>query len=122
MKKDSKVNTGLLGYIERLSDISLYIATNQEHVRAHYLMKQVGFGKYFQGIFHSARVGYTKPDSRYYKKVETLLKSQAKQQIILLDDNQDVIDAAFDADWEGHLFNIPEDIFKSETVASLLAR
>ena len=124
MKEDSKVNTKLLPFVERLSvlpGVSLYIATNQEHVRACYLMEQVGFGKYFRDIFHSARVGYTKPNCRYFRKVEALLKHQVDQKIILFDDNQDVIHGALEAGWEAHLFNVPEDIFKSKTVSSLLA-
>lgn len=123
IKKDSNVNTGLIRYIDALSklpEISLFIATNQEHRRARYLMEEVGFKNYFDDIFYSARVGYMKPDRKYYEHVEKLFGQQQEQQVILFDDNQDVVDGASRAGWEGHQFDVPEDIFKSETVRTLL--
>jgi len=123
MKKDSKLNTGLIAYIQQLSnlpDVSLFIATNQEHTRARYLMEELGFDQYCADIFHSARIGYCKPDRKYYESVDALLNRQTDQRVILFDDHQDVVDGANDAGWEAHLFNMADDIFKSDSVASLL--
>jgi putative hydrolase of the HAD superfamily len=123
MKKDANLNTGLIPYIEQLSNIpnvSLYIATNQEHVWASYLMEELGLKRYFADIFHSARIGFCKPDRKFFEAVEALLNRQADYPVIFFDDHQEIVDGARDAGWEAHLFNVPEDIFKSDAVASLL--
>ena len=59
MARDARVNTDVMPYIESLAqkpDVSLYIATNQEHTRARYLMEQVGFNAYFKDIYYAARL------------------------------------------------------------------
>ncbi len=125
MKKDSNINTELIPYVEKLSklpDVSLFIATNQENVRAQYLMEEVGFSRYFQDIFNSARVGYMKPDRKFYERVEGLLCRQKGEKIILFDDNQSVVDGALAAGWEAHQFDVPEDLFKSKIVGNVLRK
>src|SRR5688572_26843640 len=46
----------------RSSGIRVYLATNQEHLRAGYLMKTMGLADHVDGIFYSARLGAQKPD------------------------------------------------------------
>ena len=122
MKRDANINHELIKYIDILSkcpEISLFIATNQEHIRAKYLMEEVGFGKYFTDIFYAARLGALKPDIRFYEEIERLHPAP-KEEIIFFDDNQDVVDSAVKFGWEAHQFDTPQDLFKSERVRSLL--
>ncbi|MGH1402778.1 MAG: HAD-IA family hydrolase [Alphaproteobacteria bacterium] len=122
MEKDANVNHALIKHIETLSKsptVKLYIATNQEHVRAHYLMQEVGFNKYFTDIFYAARLGALKPALRFYEEIERL-HPVPKEEIIFFDDNQDIVDKAIEFGWEAHQFDSPQDIFKSDRVRSLL--
>ena len=122
MARDAQVNTELMAYVESLSrkaDVSLYIATNQEHVRARYLMEQVGFNACFKDIFYAARLGALKPDIAFYEGLERLCGAP-RDQVIFFDDNQAVVDAACQFGWEAHQFDRAEDIFKSARVSTLL--
>ena len=65
LQKDSKVNQQLYALVKRLKEqgeFRLYLATNQEHERAGYLMNTLGFSQYFEDIFYSARIGCQKPE------------------------------------------------------------
>ena len=122
MERDANINHELIKYIEILSknpEITLCIATNQEHVRANYLMKEVGFNRYFTDIFYAARLGALKPALRFYEEIERL-HPVSKEEIIFFDDNQDVVDGAIEFGWEAHQFDTPQDLFKSDRVKSLL--
>lgn len=124
IEQDSKVNDPLLRHVEQLAripDVTLFLASNQEHVRAKYLMGNVGFSKYFADIFYSARLGYLKPDRRFFEEVERLLPREDDTSVVLFDDDQAAVDAAKDFGWEAHQFDGPEDIFKSDTIKALLS-
>lgn len=123
MQKDAVVTPGLLPYVERLHScpsVRLFLATNQESVRASYLMNTMGFGRYFQDIFNSARLGILKPDPRFFVRVEELL-NRPDEKPTFFDDRENVVEAARAAGWDAHQFDRPEDILKSERVVSLLA-
>lgn len=123
MERDASVNHELIEYIEILSQCSgviLCIATNQEHVRASYLMQEVGFDKYFTDIFYAARLGALKPAMEFYEGIERL-HPVPKEDVIFFDDNQDVVDVAIEFGWEAHQFDTSHDIFKSDRVSALLS-
>ena len=122
MKRDAKVNHELVRYIEILvnhPEVKLYLATNQEHVRANYLMQEVGFNKYFTDIFYSARLGVLKPAIQFYQEIERL-HPVPKEDVIFFDDDQDFVDSAIKFGWEAHQFDTPQDLLKSDRVRSLL--
>lgn len=124
MQRDAVTTPGLLPYIERLHacpSVRLFIATNQESVRASYLMSTMGFGRYFQDIFNSARLGILKPDLQFFVRIEELL-NRPNDKPTFFDDRENVVEAARLAGWDAHQFDRPEDILKSNIVASLLAR
>lgn len=123
MQRDSVTTPGLLPYVERLHacpSVRLFIATNQESVRAGYLMDTMGFGRYFKDIFNSARLGILKPDPRFFVRIEELLDCR-NDKPTFFDDRENVVEAARSAGWDAHQFDRPEDILKSRIVASLLA-
>lgn len=102
LMKDSKVNEPLIDVVRKLKargDVRLYIATNQEHMRAQYLWQTLKFGEVFEDIFHSARVGATKPHKPYYEWVSNRIGLQAEPPLFF-DDSDPVIKAARDHGWE----------------------
>ncbi|MEM9832726.1 MAG: HAD-IA family hydrolase [Bacteroidota bacterium] len=122
MERDADVNHELIEYVERFTqhpEVTLYIASNQEHVRASYLMEEVGFKKYFKDIFYAARLGTLKPAAPFFEEIERLL-SVPKEDIIFFDDSQEVVNAATEFGWEAHQFDTVEDLFNSDKVQSLL--
>ena len=122
MQRDAVVTPGLLPYVERLHScpsVRLFIATNQEPVRASYLMNTMGFRRYFQDIFNSARLRILKPDPRFFVRIEELL-GRPNEKPIFFDDRENVVEAARAAGWDAHQFDRPEDILKSKRIVSLL--
>ena len=76
LKNDANVNHDLLDRIKILKasgETRLFIATNQEHNRARFLMSALGFADYFDDIFYSARIGSTKPSREYFDWITTKL-------------------------------------------------
>jgi putative hydrolase of the HAD superfamily len=95
------------------------IATNQEHNRANYLMNELGFSNYFDEIYHSAKIGFAKPNRSYFEKVMEFV-GELDEPPIFFDDTQSVVDAANDFGWEAHQFDDIKDLNKSSLIASLL--
>lgn len=122
LENDSTVNDSLIEKIKLLKEcgqVQLLIATNQEHYRADYLMKQIGFNQYFSDIFHSARIGYIKPDRNYFAGVMQKI-GESSRPPIFFDDKQNIVDAAIDFGWEAHQFDGVDDLNKSSFIRSLL--
>lgn len=123
MQRDAVVTPGLLPYVERLHScpsVRLFIATNQESVRASYLMDTMGFRRYFQDMFNSARLGILKPDPQFFVRIEELL-GRPNEKPTFFDDRENVVEAARAAGWDAHQFDRPEDILKSRMIVSLLS-
>jgi putative hydrolase of the HAD superfamily len=100
-ERDSRLATALLQELSfvRSAGIRVYLATNQEHVRAAYLMDNLGLAAQVDGIFYSARLGAKKPDIEFFAKVQAAVGLSA-QEILLIDDSRQNIDAARNAGWQ----------------------
>src|SRR5829696_3751236 len=83
----------------RSAGIRVYLATNQEHLRAAYLMEKLGLAEHVDGIFYSERLGAKKPDVEFFDKVrdEVALRSE---EILLVDDSRLNTEAALTAGWQ----------------------
>src|SRR5690606_14750399 len=69
LTRDSLLNQPLLDCIKILRtrpDIRLFIATNQEHLRATWLWSKLGLHDLFEDIFYSARAGIRKPEKGFF--------------------------------------------------------
>ena len=69
LANDSQLNTELLDAIRRLKardDVRLFIATNQDHMRAQWLWQTMGLSEVFEDIFYSARIGMTKAHKGFF--------------------------------------------------------
>ena len=122
LKNDSKVNEELIQKIKIIKqspEVALYIATNQEHNRARYLMEILGFQNHFMDIFHSAKIGFIKPDRKYFEKVHSLLGTPAVRPIFF-DDTPKVVEAANDFGWKAYEFLSVNDLYRDACVKSIL--
>jgi putative hydrolase of the HAD superfamily len=102
--RDSRLAAPLLAELAfiRAAGTKVYLATNQEHLRAAYLMDQLGLAAHVDGIFYSAALGAKKPDAEFFTKVEASVEA-SPDELLLIDDSLQNIQAAFDAGW--HAFH-----------------
>lgn len=100
-ERDSRLATPLLHEISllRTSGIRVYLATNQEHLRATYLMETLGLAAHVDGIYYSAALGAKKPDAEFFQKVQAA-SGFCGDEVLLIDDSRPNIDAARKAGWQ----------------------
>jgi putative hydrolase of the HAD superfamily len=100
-ERDSRLAARLLHELSLLRSerIRLYLATNQEHLRAAYLMEKLGLSEHVDGIFYSARLGAKKPDVEFFAKVQADVELSGDE-ILLIDDSLQNIEAAQKAGWQ----------------------
>lgn len=123
LSHDSNVNEPVLDVVRRLRDAGgsrLFLATNQEHMRAQWLWQTLKFGEVFEDMFHSARVGYAKPSKPYFDWVNSRLGRQDEKPLFF-DDREDIVKAAQAAGWEAVLFNDITDATGHPWIAERLA-
>lgn len=99
-EKDSRIVAPLLQELTTLrgAGTRVYLATNQEHLRAAYLMDDLGLAQHVDGIFYSAHLGAKKPDTEFFTKVQASIALRAEE-ILLIDDSPQNIAAALKAGW-----------------------
>lgn len=122
MKYDNQLNLQLISAIKRLAKspgIEIYLATNQEHLRAFHLWSNVGLSHIFKDMFYAARLGEAKPDKAYFDAVDALLGPQSEPPLFF-DDGQKNIDAANIHGWEACLFDVNSDFTSHPWVAGRL--
>jgi putative hydrolase of the HAD superfamily len=103
LERDSHLNLPLLDAIGRLGrqgDVLLYLATNQEHLRAAYLWREFRLSHVFKEMFYAARLGAAKPDPRFFERVTALLP-RTDEPPLLFDDSLQCVNAATAFGWEG---------------------
>lgn len=100
-EKDSRLVAPLLQELSlvRSAGIRVYLATNQEHLRAAYLMEKLGLAEHVDGIFYSARLGAKKPDMEFFAKVQAAV-GLCGAEMLLIDDSRQNIEAARKAGWQ----------------------
>lgn len=82
----------------RAQGIPVFLTTNQEHLRAAYLMDDMGLAGDVDGIIYSAQVGATKPDAAFFAQA-ALVAGYAPHDLILVDDTQANVIGARAAGW-----------------------
>lgn len=98
-------NTPLLEAVKELRGAGwpVYLATNQEQHRLHYLLRDMGLGQLVDGEFASCSVGVRKPDTAYFDLVQKRLGLSAAR-IVFWDDASGNVAAAREAGWTAHLY------------------
>lgn len=102
---DSRIDADVLAAVDilRQGGTKVFLATNQEHLRARYLMETMGLGAHVDGIIYSAALGYRKPMPEFYQ-LATERAAVVPQQIVLVDDVLANIEAARTAGWNAVLW------------------
>ena len=115
--QDSRIDLAVLDDCRaaRAGGLAVYLATNQEHLRAAYLMQDMGLGTEVDGIFHSAQLGARKPSPEFYAKAARLSGLPAPE-LLLVDDTAANVDAARAAGWQAVHWDA------KETLAEILRR
>ena len=98
---DARVVTPLLEEIARAraAGVRVYLASNQEHRRATYLMETLGLARHVDGMYHSARLGAKKPAAAYFAAVQAAVNIAADE-LLLVDDTLENVEAARVAGWQ----------------------
>src|SRR3954467_1994916 len=94
-EKDSRLVPSLFQELSvvRSVGIRVYLATNQEHLRAAYLMEKLGLAEHVDDIFYSARLGAKKPDMEFFAKIQAAV-GLCGEEMLLIDDNRQNVEAA----------------------------
>ncbi|MFC3704918.1 HAD family hydrolase [Devosia honganensis] len=100
-RNDSRIDRSVLAAIVALrrQGRRVYLATNQEHMRATYLMKEMGLERHVDGMFYSAAIGYRKPDEEFYRYVAAAVETPPKR-TVLIDDTEANVMAARAFGWQ----------------------
>ncbi len=99
-RNDSRIDTAVLAAIDslRASGRRVYLATNQEHMRAKYLMEEMGLAAHVDGICYSAAIGHRKPAPEFYAHITELMAAPPAA-ITLVDDTEENVRAARAFGW-----------------------
>src|SRR5436305_4789882 len=91
-ERDSRLAAPLLQELSlvRSAGIRVYLATNQEHLRAAYLMEDLGLAEHVDGMFYSARLGAKKPDVEFFAKVEAAVGLRGDEMLLIDDSGQNI--------------------------------
>lgn len=117
--KDTRLDKELLRDLTQLrsSGFQLHLATNQEHLRAKYLLDELGLAKYFDSIQYSAQIGAKKPELEFFRSA-ALRTSLSPDEILLIDDVADNVEGARRAGWRAVLWTAEKPI--SEIIKDLV--
>lgn len=102
LNHDSNLDAAVVDLVRRLGkapDVRLFLATNQEHMRAQWIWQTLKLGDIFEDMFHSARVGHAKPSRAYFEWVSNTLGPQ-REPPLFFDDREDIVRAARAHGWE----------------------
>lgn len=100
-ERDSRLVSPLLAELSlvRSAGTRVYLATNQEHLRAAWLMENLGLAEHVDGIFYSARLGARKPEMEFFARVQAAVGLRGEE-MLLVDDSRQNVEAARKAGWQ----------------------
>lgn len=99
-KNDARLNAELIQFLKfyRTAGVQIYLVTNQEHLRAEYIIQTLKLNELADTIYYSAALGVKKPDHAFFEKITDLSKLRPEE-IILIDDTLANIIAAKECGW-----------------------
>lgn len=100
-ENDCRLDQRLLADLAMLrkSGLPIYLATNQEHRRAAWLMEANGLSSHFEDIFYSAKFGFKKPSADFFR-IATERADFAPSEIAFIDDSAENVAAARRFGWQ----------------------
>ncbi|AJY44444.1 HAD family hydrolase [Martelella endophytica] len=98
--RDSMIDEAVLADARALKGegFAIYLATNQEHQRARYLMEAMGLAADVDGIIYSAAIGEKKPRPGFFAAAERV-SGFTGEQCVFIDDQLGNIEAARAFGW-----------------------
>lgn len=105
-ENDSRIDHAFLEALGawRAGGIAIYLATNQEHMRAKYLMEERGLAAHVDGILYSAALGHRKPSPEFYHLANEHA-GVAAADIVFIDDIRENVEAARAFGWNAVEWN-----------------
>jgi putative hydrolase of the HAD superfamily len=100
-EQDSRIDEDVRAAVRhyRSSGRKVFLATNQEHLRARYLMETMGLGDDVDGICYSAALGDRKPGAAFFR-LATKEAGVTPADIAFVDDALVNVEAARKAGWQ----------------------
>ncbi|MUO80423.1 HAD-IA family hydrolase [Agrobacterium vitis] len=86
---------------QRQRGVKIYLATNQEHERAKYLMESLDLQAFTDGVFYSASLGCRKPSPEFYRQITERL-GEMPENIVFIDDMVENIESARAFGWRAY--------------------
>lgn len=104
--RDAHLDKRLLADLAELrkTNISLHLATAQEHHRAQYLWQTLGLRDQFDAMHYAADLGCSKPDPAFYREIERRT-GYAPSDLMLIDDRLDNVESAIAGGWQAVLWD-----------------
>jgi putative hydrolase of the HAD superfamily len=111
---ESATDAQMLEFIKELrgQGIKCYLTTDQEKYRAGYLWESLGLKNYLEAMYSSSSVGFLKTEQSFWTQVFKNMPNISKEEILMLDDDQAVIDSASKFGFNAELYTAFPD-FKS---------
>jgi putative hydrolase of the HAD superfamily len=108
---DSRIVEPVLADIRaaRRDGIPVYLTTNQEHMRAAYLMTSMGLSDEVDGIIYSAKAGSKKPQPEFFRFAGKFTGRQPHE-LLLVDDAIPNVRAAQSEGWNAVHWDGTEDL------------
>ncbi|MGX5722859.1 HAD family hydrolase [Shinella zoogloeoides] len=107
--------------LRRTGRARLYVATNQEHLRAFHLWNRHGFENLFDDMFHAARFGALKPTRAFFERAAEILGPQDEPPLFF-DDSEAVVQAASAFGWEGISYRGLTDCTAHPWISTILSQ
>ena len=124
LRRDSQLNFQLLDLIRALRKAGagpIYLATNQEHLRAFHLWSGLGLNQYFDDIFYAARLGALKPKPEFFDGILQAIGPQVEPPLFF-DDSETVVAGAQAFGWDAVLFDTVEECAAHPWIRGVLGR
>jgi len=109
------VNEDVIKFITNLrkNGIRCYLASDNEKYRSEYILNNIGIKKYFDGVFMSYEVGYTKHEEGFFEKVLNVLDDVNPSNIVFWDDKEENLRYAKKLGIKTHHFKNVEDFIRT---------
>lgn len=117
MRRGLEADPIMLAWVRdlRAAGVACHLATNQEDVKAEYLEHELGYGKAFDSLFVSCRLGAAKPDTRFFERIAAALP-HPPQAVAFFDDKAENVQAAEAVGFIGRRFTHRESFVRDVTL------
>lgn len=111
---DAQISAPILEIVRMVREKKhkVYIATNQEPLRADYIWDVLDFKSRFDDMFFSGALGVTKSDTSFFKKVNQLANFSGGHRIDFFDDTMICVETAKQAGWNSYLYKNEDDFIE----------